>query len=213
MAERKSTGTRKSLLTEAKDRSLRSRRPEPKRAKPNLNVEERMEGVQGWMAELEKRQERSTRVGGIAVGLAVLAAAGALVLGILNKQDAATTEDVDELTEKVNALGASVEQQTERQLKGINQRLATVEQQIASINERQRKAEADIADAQEQTRADVAAGAAAAADVRRADAGEPEKQPVTRRRTARLCRNAHAISCLRRLPCVGRPTVALASSP
>ena len=104
-----------------------------------------MEGVQGWMAELEKKQERITRVGGIAVGLAVLVSAGALALGILNKQDAATTDDVDELTEKVNELGASVQHQTEKQLNSINQRLGTVEQQITSINERQRKAEADIA--------------------------------------------------------------------
>ena len=104
-----------------------------------------MEGVQGWMAELEKRQERTSRVGGIAVVLAILASGGALALGILNKQDAATTDDVDELTAKVNELGASVEQQTEKQVKGINQRLASIEQQVASLNERQRKAEADIA--------------------------------------------------------------------
>ena len=147
MAERKSTEASKKPADEAKAKpgEAKSKPDESKaKAKSNLNVEERMEGVQGWMAELEKKQERSTRVGGIAVVLAVLASAAALVLGILNKQDAATTDDFDELTEKVNALGSSVEQQTEQQLKGINQRLATVEQQIASINERQRKAEADI---------------------------------------------------------------------
>ncbi len=133
MAERKSTGDSKKAADEAKAKpdEAKTKADEPKakadeakakpddakaKPKPNLNVEERMEGVQGWMAELEKKQERTTRVGGIAMGLAVLAAASALVLGILNKQDAATTEDVDELTEKVNALGASVEQQTEKQL-------------------------------------------------------------------------------------------------
>ena len=172
MAERKSTEGSKKPADEAK--------PKPDEAKskpkPNLNVEERMEGVQGWMAELEKKQERSTRVGGIAVGLAVLASAGALVLGILNKQDAATTDDVDELTEKVNQLGSSVAQQTEQQLKSINQRLATVEQQIASINERQRKAEADIATLKSNQNA-AAAAADAAAAAKPAPAAGAEKQP------------------------------------
>ena len=100
---------------EAKTESKAEQKPA---AKPIANIEDRMEGVQGWMAELEKRQERTSRVGGIALLLAILAAGGALALGILNKQDAATTEDVDELTSKVNALGASVEKQTETQLKG-----------------------------------------------------------------------------------------------
>jgi cell division protein FtsB len=120
-----------------------------------------MEGVQGWMAEIEKKQERTSRVGGIAVLLAIAAAGGALALGILNKQDAATQDDIDELTEKVNALGASVERQTESQLKAINQRLATVEQQIASLNQRQRQTESQIEKLQT---ASAAAAAAPPAD-------------------------------------------------
>ena len=127
---------------EAKTESKAEQKPA---AKPIANIEERMEGVQGWMAELEKTPGAHKRVGGIALLLAVLAAGGALALGILNKQDAATTDDVDELTAKVNALGSSVEKQTETQLKGINERLGSLERQVASLNERQRKAEADIA--------------------------------------------------------------------
>jgi cell division protein FtsB len=119
-------------------------KPASKKPSPKPNLDERMEGVQGWMAEIEKKQERTSRFGGIAVLLAIAAAGGALALGIINKQDAATQDDIDELTEKVNALGASVERQTESQLKSINQRLATVEQQIASLNQRQRQTESQI---------------------------------------------------------------------
>jgi cell division protein FtsB len=132
-----------------------------KKAAPKANLGERMEGVQGWLAEIEKKQERTSRVGGIAVLLAIAAAGGALALGILNKQDAATQDDIDELTEKVNALGASVERQTESQLKSINQRLATVEQQIASLNQRQRQTESQIEKLQT---ASAAAAAAPPAD-------------------------------------------------
>lgn len=132
-------------------------KPAPKTAPPKPNLDERMEGVQGWMAEIEKKQERTSRFGGIAVLLAIAAAGGALALGILNKQDGATKDDIDELTEKVNQLGSSVEQQTETQLKSINQRLATVEQQIASLNQRQRQTESQIESLQ------TASAAAAAA--------------------------------------------------
>ena len=115
-----------------------------KKPAPKPNIDERMEGVQGWMAEIEKKQERTSRFGGIAVLLAIAAAGGALALGIMNKQDAATQDDIDELTEKVNQLGASVEKQTETQVQSINQRLAQVEQQIASLNQRQRQTESQI---------------------------------------------------------------------
>jgi cell division protein FtsB len=140
---------------------MAEKKPAAKKAAPKANLDERMEGVQGWMAEIEKKQERTSRVGGIAVLLAIAAAGGALALGILNKQDAATQDDIDELTEKVNALGASVERQTESQLKSINQRLATVEQQIASLNQRQRQTESQIEKLQT---ASAAAAAAPPAD-------------------------------------------------
>ena len=47
---------------------------------------ERMEGLQGWMAEIERKQERMTKFGGGAAILAVLLSGGALALGIINKQ-------------------------------------------------------------------------------------------------------------------------------
>ena len=188
MAERKSSGEPKKPASkdeakpgekaeskaEAKTESKAGQKPA---AKPTGNIEDRMEGVQGWMAELEKRQERTSRVGGIALLLAILASGGALALGIINKQDAATTEDVDELTSKVNALGASVEKQTETQLKGINERLGSLERQLASLNERQRKTEADIATLRQNVNAAAADAAAAAARPAPSSGGGADNQP------------------------------------
>ena len=152
MAERKSSTSRakasgskspKAPATKTTKAST-SKGSTSKGKKPPPNMQERMEGLQGWMAEIEKKQERSSRFGTIAVILAILAAGGALALGVINKQDGATKDDVDELTTKVNALGASVEQQTEKQLKGINERLSTLELQVDGLTKQQRETEAQI---------------------------------------------------------------------
>lgn len=164
MAERKSSpsGSEGSASKSAAAKPAASNAPAAKaKPSPELNMQERMEGLQGWMAEIERKQERTSRFGAVAVILAMLAAGGALALGVINKQDAATTDEVDALATSVNELGASVEQQTEKQLKAINARLAGLEQQVDSLNRQQRQAEARIATLQ--TRVNQADAAAAAA--------------------------------------------------
>ncbi len=96
-----------------------------------------MEGVQGWMAEIERKQQRTARLGGAAVVLAVLASAGALALGVVNQQNAATEDDVDALTEQVNELGASVKSQTEKELKQLNVRLSAIEERLSAVEAQQ----------------------------------------------------------------------------
>lgn len=163
-----SSGSDPKPKPEAKKPAAKADAAKKSAPKKPANLQERMEGVQGWMAELEKKQERATRIGGVALGLAILAAAGALALGIMNKQDAATKDDIADLTTKVNDLGSSVEEQTESQLKSINDRLTTLEAQISSMNERQRKAETQISSLQKEV--DQAVATANAADSAAADA-------------------------------------------
>jgi chromosome segregation ATPase len=122
-------------------------------------MQERMEGLQGWMAEIERKQARMTRFGGAAAILAVLAAAGALALGIINKNDAATKDDVDELTTKVNELGASLEQQTEKQLKGLQGRLSSIDQRLSAVEQKQSQLQTQVQALE--TRAASGKGAAA----------------------------------------------------
>lgn len=142
---------------------------------PAPNMSERMDGLQGWMAELEKRQQRTSRVGGLAAILAILASGGALALGIMNKQDAATEADLDGLTEQVNQLSSSVERQTEDQLRAINQRIATLQRQLDNLNARQRESESEITALQTQVGNQAAAADAAAGDGANGSGGE--KQP------------------------------------
>jgi hypothetical protein len=106
---------------------------------PAPNMQERMEGLQGWMAEIERKQNRMSRLGGGAAILAVLAAGGALALGILNKQDAATEDDLDEVREQVNGISGTVEQQTEQQLGNLNKTLKSLQTQVQSLQQQQQQ--------------------------------------------------------------------------
>jgi uncharacterized protein HemX len=124
---------------------------------PALNMQERMEGLQGWMAEIERKQSRMTRVGGAAAILAVLAAGAALALGIINKQDAATKDDVDELREEVNSLSAAIEKQTEKQLGSLNQQVKGFETRIGSLEQQQQQNAATIASLQSRVNKQAAA--------------------------------------------------------
>jgi len=125
---------------------------------PTPNMKERMEGLQGWMAEIEKKQSRMTRFGGAAAILAVAASGGALALGIINQQNAATDDDIDELQERVDGLVPALEQQTEKQLKGINTRLDTIEQRIGAVEQKQTQTDSQVQSLQNQPRGGAGAG-------------------------------------------------------
>ena len=127
----------------SKARTSSSSRSRKKPPAPNMN--ERMEGLQGWMAEIERKQERMTRIGGIALVVAIAAAAAAIALGVLGQQSAASDDDLDKLRDDVNALSGEVERQTEKQLGGLNQKLTTLEGKVTSLEQQQRQNAATIA--------------------------------------------------------------------
>ena len=70
---------------------------------PEPNLQERMEGLQGWMAEIERKQGRLTYFGIAGIVFALLAGGAALYIGLAAKNDSATKDDVDALTKKVDA--------------------------------------------------------------------------------------------------------------
>src|SRR6476661_3104632 len=80
----------------------------PKGKAPEPNVQERMEGLQGWMAELERKQARLTYFGAAGVLIAILAAGAALYFGLTAKNDSAKKSDVDNLTKQVQTLQGAV---------------------------------------------------------------------------------------------------------
>src|SRR5690242_6272513 len=87
---------------------------------PDPNLQERMEGLQGWMAELERKQARTTYFGAVAVLIAVAAAGAALYFGITNKNDSATKNDVDALRSRVDSLQTAVTKSSKNTQDTIN---------------------------------------------------------------------------------------------
>src|SRR5262249_4368618 len=86
----------------------------------DLSPQERIEGLQGSMAELERKQARTAYFGGVAILVAIAAAGVALYFGITNKSDSATKSDVDALKSRVDALQSAVSKNTKNTQATIN---------------------------------------------------------------------------------------------
>jgi uncharacterized protein HemX len=122
----------------------------PKDKAPEPNLQERMEGLQGWMAEIERRQGRLTYFGLAGVLIALLAAGAALYFGITTKNDSATNSDVDALTKKVDALQAAATKSSKEAQNAINASVAQLQSSIAALQKQQSQNSANIATLQSQ---------------------------------------------------------------
>jgi uncharacterized protein HemX len=125
----------------------------PKAGEPNL--QERIEGLQGWMAEIERKQARLTYFGGLALLLALAAAGVALYFGITNQSDSATKNDLDALTKRVDSLQGAVAKNSKDTQNALNASIAQLQQSISGLQKQQAQAAANISTLQSQ----VASGA------------------------------------------------------
>jgi hypothetical protein len=122
---------------------------------PEPNLQERIEGLQGWMAEIERKQARITYFGGLALLLALGAAGAALYFGLTTHSDSATKNDLDSLTNRVNSLQGAVTKNSKDTQDALNASIAQLQQSISSLQKQQAQAAANISTLQSQ----VAAGA------------------------------------------------------
>jgi uncharacterized protein HemX len=122
---------------------------------PDPNLQERIEGLQGWMAEIERKQGRLTYFGGIALLLALGAAGVALYVGLTTHSDSATKGDLDALTNRVNSLQGAVSKNSKDTQNALNASIAQLQQSISGLQKQQAQAQATISTLQSQ----VAAGA------------------------------------------------------
>jgi uncharacterized protein HemX len=130
---------------------------------PAPNVQERIEGLQGWMAEIERKQGRMTYFGAAALLVALLASAAAIYLGITNQQNSADKDDFESLETRVTEIGDSLKSSTEEQLKTLNSNLAALEQRLDAIDQKQKQTDTAIQDLQKQINQQAAATTDAAA--------------------------------------------------
>jgi uncharacterized protein HemX len=126
---------------------------EPPKAKPEPNLEERMAGLQGWMAEIERKQGRLTYFGLAGVLVALLAAGAALYFGITTKNDSATKSDVDALTRKVDALQAAATKSSKDAQNAINASVSQLQTSISALQKQQSQNSSNIATLQSQASA------------------------------------------------------------
>jgi chromosome segregation ATPase len=123
--------------------------------KPEPNLQERMEGLQGWLAEIERRQRRMTRIAGGAALLAVVAAAAAIALALMTQSDSASQDDIDDLKSQLDGVTEQVTQSTQGQLKTLNDTVGSFDGRIAALEKQQTQVTADIATLRRQVNATV----------------------------------------------------------
>jgi uncharacterized protein HemX len=123
---------------------------------PEPNLQERMEGLQGWMAEIERRQGRITYFGGAAVVIAILAAGAALYFGLTAKSDSVSKSDFNDLKAKVDQLSSAAAKSSKDTQQALNASAAQLQASIAALQQQQAQNAAKISTLQTQ----VAAGAA-----------------------------------------------------
>lgn len=122
---------------------------------PEPNLQERIEGLQGWMAEIERKQARITYFGGLALLLALGAAGVALYVGLTTHSEGAKKSDLNALTNRVNSLQGAVTKNSKDTQNALNASIAQLQQSISGIQKQQAQASANISTIQSQ----IAAGA------------------------------------------------------
>ena len=117
---------------------------------PETNLQERMEGLQGWMAEIERKQGRMTYFGIAGLLIAILAAGAALYFGLTTKSDSATKSDLDALTKRIDSLEAAATKNSKDTQAALNSSVAQLQQSISTIQKQQSQNAASISSLQTQ---------------------------------------------------------------
>jgi uncharacterized protein HemX len=150
---------------------------------PDPNVQERIEGLQGWMAEIERKQGRTTYLGALAVLIAIAAAGAALYFAITAKDDSATKGDVDALEQRVDALQSAVAKNSKDTQDAINNSIAQLQGSIQALQKQQAQNAANISTLQSQVASGAlskgAAGAQPGARAQPGAAATPGATPTT----------------------------------
>ena len=158
-----STAETKPKAAEAKTEEATTKARETAKGKsPEPNLQERMEGLQGWMAEIERKQGRLTYFGLATLVVAILASIAALYFGLAAKSDKASKSDVDALTKKVDALQAAATKNSKDTQNALNASAAQLQASISALQRQQAQNAASISTLQSQASAGAFAKGAAA---------------------------------------------------
>jgi len=100
--------------------------------KPPPDLPGRIDGLRGWLDQIERKQSRMTYalVAGLLIALAT--AGVALYLGIKNHQDAATTGDLNKVKDDVSQIRTQAQADTQTQVKTLSTQIAALQKQVAA---------------------------------------------------------------------------------
>ncbi len=113
------------------------------------SVEEQVEGLRAWIAQIDRRLGIRSIAGGLAVVLALAAGIVGVVLATSAKDESATKEEVESLRDQVTASNQEVSQATEDTIAEISDRIDALESRVATIASSQRTSDAELEVAQD----------------------------------------------------------------
>ena len=106
--------------------------------------EEQIEGLRAWIAQIDRR----LGIRSVAIGLAVVLALAAGIVGVVLAKDAkdnsATKSEVASLRDQVSASNKEASQATEDTLAGLNDRIDELEARVATIASSQRTSDSEL---------------------------------------------------------------------
>ena len=96
-------------------------------------VDERIDGLRAWVAQLDRKLGVRSYAGGAALVLALAAGIVAIVLVLGVKDDSATTDDLQRLRDEVAGVEESATQAAQDDLAGLTDRVDAMESQVAGL--------------------------------------------------------------------------------
>ena len=108
------------------------------------SVEEQVDGLRAWIAQIDRRLGIRTLALGLAVVLALAAGIVGVVLAKDAKDNSATKDEVASLRDQVSASTKEASQSTQDTIGEINDRIEALEGRVATIASSQRTSDSEL---------------------------------------------------------------------
>jgi polyhydroxyalkanoate synthesis regulator phasin len=118
--------------------------PEPSSAPRPPSLDERVDGLRAWVAQLERRLAIRSYAGGLAIVLALAAGIVAVVLALGVKDESATKTDVQALRDQVEAVQRRAVDAAKADVATLSDRIDALESRVGAVASDQRTADSEI---------------------------------------------------------------------
>ncbi|MFN2611942.1 MAG: hypothetical protein ABR536_01065 [Solirubrobacterales bacterium] len=124
-------------------RKAGSAKPEAELAKggkPAPDLPARIDGLRGWLDQIERRQGRMSYFGAAGLLIALATAGVALYLGISAQQDDARKSDLDDVKAEISKVQTDSAASVDKKLKTLNGTIAALQQQVTAAEQQAQQA-------------------------------------------------------------------------